>query len=153
MSSKFIVEDWIQNNIKFKSSFMELLNNILLVLLVYVFYSNVEFPIFVKFIKYYVLILIIRYIISSVTNIKDIENNKRYFQINSHIALFVLIILICIESNTFELSDNYYLSLALILIYSLIVIITKYAYTYDVITTVLLIHYIFNLETFKTLLK
>lgn len=153
MSSKFIVEDWIQNNIKFKSSFMELLNNILLVLLVYVFYSNVEFPIFVKFIKYYVLILIIRYIISSVTNIKDVENNKRYFQINSHIALFVLIILICIESNTFELSNNYYLSLALILIYSLIVIITRYAYTYDVITTILLIHYIFNSDTFKTLLK
>lgn len=153
MSSKFIVEDWIQNNIKFKSSFMELLNNILLVLLVYVFYSNVEFPIFVKFIKYYVLLLVIRYIISSVTNIKDVENKKRYFQINSHIALFVLIILICIESNTFELSNNYYLSVGLILIYSLIVIITRYAFTYDVITTILLIHYIFNLETFKTLLK
>lgn len=153
MSSKFIVEDWIQNNIKFKSSFMGLLNNILLVLLVYVFYSNVEFPIFVKFIKYYVLILIIRYIISSVTNIKDVENNKRYFQINSHIALFVLIILICIENNTFGLDENYYLSLGLVLIYSLIVIITKYAYTYDVITTILLIHYIFNSETLKTLLK
>lgn len=153
MSSKFIVEDWIQNNIKFKSSFMGLLNNILLVLLVYVFYSNVEFPIFVKFIKYYVLILIIRYIISSVTNIKDVENNKRYFQINSHIALFVLIILICIENTTFGLDENYYLSLGLVLIYALIVIITKYAYTYDVITTILLIHYIFNSETLKTLLK
>jgi hypothetical protein len=153
MSSKFVIEDWIQNNIKMNTPFMELLNNILLGILVYVFYSNVEFPIFIKFIKYYVLLLIIRFIISSITSIKDVENNKSYFQINSHIGLFLLIILLCIEENIFGLGDNYYLSLGLVLIYSLSVIVTRYAYTYDVITTILLINYIFNLEQLKPLIE
>jgi hypothetical protein len=150
MSSKFVVEDWIQDNIKIKIPFIELLNNVLLGLLLYMFYSNVEFSIFLRFIKYCVLLLFIRYILSYITTIKDVENNnKRYFQINGHVALFLIIILLCIETNTFGLSTNVYLSMGLILVYSLIVILAKYGYTYDIITTILLVNVIFNSEQLR----
>lgn len=149
----YVIEDWLQDNIKIDISSIELLNNIFLFALVYIFYSNVEFPIFLKFIKYYILLLCIRYISSSLTTIKDSKNNKRYFQINSHIALFLIIILICIETNTFGLGDNNYLALTLIILYSFIIILTKYGYTYDVIISILLIHYIFNLKILKELME
>jgi hypothetical protein len=149
MSSEFVVEDWIQDNIKIKIPFIELLNNVLLGLLLYMFYSNVEFSIFLRFIKYCVLLLFIRYISSYITTIKDVENNKRYFQINGHVGLFLIIILLCIETNTFGLSTNVYLSIGLILVYSLIVILAKYGYTYDIITTILLVNVIFNSEQLR----
>jgi hypothetical protein len=146
----YIIEDWLQDNIKMDIDItsIELLNNIFLCILVYIFYSNVEFTIFIKFIKYYILLLCIRYLGSLITTIKD-EKNKRYFQINGHVGLFLIITLLCIETNTFGLNDNKYLALALIILYSLIVILTKYGYTYDIIITILLIHYIFNLEILK----
>lgn len=149
----YVIEDWLQDNVKLDISSIELFNNIFLFALVYIFYSNVDFPIFLKFIKYYILILCIRYILSSLTTIKESKNNKRYFQINSHIGLFLIIILICIETNTFGLSDNNYLAPILTIIYSFIIILIKSGYTYDVIISILLIHYIFNLKILKELIE
>lgn len=148
----YIIEDWLQDNIKIDITSIELLNNIFLCALVYIFYSNVEFSIFIKFIKYYILLLCIRYLGSLITTIKD-ENNKRYFQINGHIGLFLIMVLLSIETNTFGLNDNKSLALGLIILYSFVVILTKYGYTYDVLITLLLIHYLFNLEILKEYLS
>jgi hypothetical protein len=152
----YVIEDWLRDNVKINISYVsyvELLNNIFLFALVYILYSNVEFTVFLKFIKYYILFLCIRYILSSLTTIKESKNNKRYFQINSHVGLFLIIILICIETNTFGLGDNPYLASSLIIIYSVIIILTKYGYTYDVIISILLVHYMFNLKILKELME
>lgn len=153
MNNKFIIDDLIQKNIKINISWLELANNLFLGILIYLFYSNVEFNIFIKFIKYYILFLLIRYFISLLTPITNVETNKKYFQINGHIGVFLIILLLCIETNTFELSNNNSLTLFLLFLYSLIIIITKNGYTYDIITSILLIHYMFHSKIINSIIN
>jgi hypothetical protein len=130
-----------------------IIRDIILLVSIYFFYTNSSYDTFVIFVKYYILMLILRWIISNITSISiDVEgienekNNKKYFQISGHMMAFTLLILLCIDNNLFGLSNNLVLVYALIISYSLLNIFTKSHYSYDILTTVLLTYSIYNLS-------
>ena len=145
--SSYLITDYIQKN--FGNSQLSLLRDIILGISIYLFYCNVESQIFFKFLKYSVILLSIRYIISLLTSFIDPITNKRHFQISGHLVLFLLMIIIYIESNNISL----YTASGLVLSFALLVIISKGHYTSDIISTILLTYYVFNLNVFKNVLQ
>ena len=98
------------------------------------------------FIKYITILILIRYFLSVLTQIKD-SNDRRYFILNANVIIFTTIILWMNQSGI--LVDRGYLALVLITSYSLLVISTKEHYTSDILVTLLVTYSLFNNSVVK----
>lgn len=150
MENTYIIEDQIQNYLDYKS--WVLLRDILLIGLIYIFYITVEFNVFINALKYYIVFLFIRYIISVTTLYKNKKDDTKYFQISAHLGLFMIIVIFFIQTNTFNLGTNEYIGWLLILSYGLLNIATKKHYSYDILSTILLVYYLFTSDYFNNVL-
>lgn len=145
----FIITDHLQTYLQNDSWIV--LKDIILLGFVYVFYANVEFSVFITALKYYITILLIRYLVSITTTYKNKTTDEKYFQISSHISLFMILILLSMKNNLFSLGVNQNMAWILILSYGLLIISTKQHYSYDVLSTMLLVYYLFTNEYFNQL--
>lgn len=145
----FIITDQLQNY--FRNDNWLILKDILLIGFGYIFYANVEFSIFVKALKYFVAILTIRYLISITTMYKNKYTHEKYFQINSHLSLFMIMILLSIQNNLFSFGLNQSMAWILILTYTILIISSQQHYSSDVLYTMLLVYYLFTNNYFNNL--
>lgn len=137
--NQFVYKDYLQEF--FDTSSQPFVKEIVLIVALYWFYTNTSLQDFIIFIKYIIILILIRYFLSVLSEIRD-NNNKRYFVLNANVIIFTTIIL-CM--NQFgSLVDRGYLASVLITSYSLLVISTKEHYTSDVLITLLVTYSFFN---------
>lgn len=145
----FVIKDQLQNYLNFEK--WSLLRDIILAFFIYLFYVNADFNTSVIAIKYYITILVIRYLISITTTYKNKNDNSKYFQISGHVSLFMILILLSIQYNLFNLNINQETAWILILMYSLLNISVHKHYSSDVLFTMLLVYYLYTSTYFKQL--
>jgi hypothetical protein len=125
----------------FNTSSKLFIKEIILIVMIYMFYSNVTFNTFFTFIKYTFLFLSLRFILSFVTEKRDSITKKKYFDLNAPMIIFATMILL--TYNTGILYNKLLLSL-IIVSYSIYIISTQEYYTSDVIITLLLVYSLMN---------
>ena len=135
------ISDSIHQNYNYEN--YSLLADIILAILLYYSYISLPSEQFSKFLKYYILLLLIRYFLSNLTTI-EIEG-KKYFQLSSHMSLFLLILLIDLDNKVFGY-ENYmeYLSYLFIIIYGTMLSLFKIQYSTDVINTIIITIFIYK---------
>jgi hypothetical protein len=138
-----VIRDYVQ--MRFNKIYQPFLKEIILLVVMYLFYVNTEYNTLVVACKYIVILFILRYILAIFTDIrigKNDDDNKnksrRYFQMNAYLILFCIIL--------FMLNLKNYMVWLLIISYSLLVISSQEHYTSDIITTIFLVHYIYKLD-------
>jgi len=142
--NQFVYKDYLQEF--FDTSSKPFVKEIVLIVALYWFYTNTPLQDFIIFIKYITILILIRYVLSVLTQIRD-NNDKRYFVLNANVIIFMTIILWMNQSGS--LVDRDYLAIVLITSYSLLVISTKEHYTSDVLVTLLVTYSLFNNSTVK----
>lgn len=138
-SNQFIYKDHLHEIIDTSSK--PFLKEIILLATLYWFYTNTSSEVFITFIKYIVILIIIRYILSILTEIRD-HNDKKYFVLNANVIIFTLMILFM--NNFGVLVHQNLISAVIITSYSLLVISTKECYTSDVLLTLVITYSFFN---------
>lgn len=142
--NQFVYKDYLHGI--FDTSSKPFIKEIVLIVVLYWFYTTTSMEDFIIFIKYITVLILIRYVLSVLTQIKD-NNDKRYFMLNANVIIFASIILWMNQSGI--LLDRGYLASVLITSYSLLVISTKEHYTSDVLVTLLVTYSLFNNSTVK----
>lgn len=142
------VEDRFQNYIqdKFDTNTLTMLNELIFYcIFVYYYYFG---PIqdtqqTFKIVKYIIAIFLLRYLFNYITAYKIIQDKKEvsYFQFNSKIAIFTLLVLFLSLGH-----ENLYTTLAIIFSYALLSSAAKYGYTIDNIITVGITYFIVSLN-------
>jgi hypothetical protein len=145
----FIIKDQIQNYLDFEK--WSLLRDIIIAVFIYLFYINADFSITIIAIKYYITLLIIRYLLSITTIHKNKNDNTKYFQISGHLSLFMILILLSSKINLFNLNTNQEMTWILILLYALLNVSIQKHYSSDILFTILLVYYLYTSAYFKQL--
>ena len=144
-SNQFVYKDYLQEI--FDTSSKPFIKEILLLAALYWFYTTTtSTEDMMIFIKYITILILIRYFLSVLTQIKD-SNDRRYFILNANVIIFMTIVLSMNKSGI--LVDRGYLALVLITSYSLLVISTKEHYTSDILVTLLVTYSLFNNSVVK----
>jgi hypothetical protein len=106
---------------------------ILFCLAAYTYYvGNTE--IYTNLLKYIIFVFLLRYILNIITHYTNEETKKTYYQLNSHVALFALLVLL----NP-VLQFNTYIETFVIISYTLFLSLVKYGYTIDNLMTLLIV--------------
>jgi hypothetical protein len=148
----FIIKDTFQEYMqnKFDKNTLILINEILFYgIFVYYYYfgpiqdSQQNFTI----VKYIAIIFILKYTLSYITNIKEvtideknIKNEKTYFQFNSKIAIFSILILFL------SLNQNIIVTLSILFSYALLSSSADYGYTTDNLITIIIVYFLYSLK-------
>jgi len=144
-SNQFVYKDYLQEI--FDTSSKPFIKEIVLLAALYWFYTTTtSTEDMMIFIKYITILILIRYFLSVLTQIKD-SNDRRYFILNANVIIFMTIVLSMNKSGI--LVDRGYLALVLITSYSLLVISTKEHYTSDILVTLLVTYSLFNNSVVK----
>ena len=133
----FMVKDLLHNYLD--TTQIPFVKELILILCIYLFYYNSSFETFTFFIKYAFILFIIRYILSTLTY-KEISN-KKYFDLNAHVILLTLVVLL---SNKYNKLPNEFLSWLIIIVYGLLVISTRENFTSDVFVTIFIVYIFVN---------
>ena len=141
---QFVYKDYLQEI--FDTSSKPFIKEIVLLAALYWFYTTTSTEDMIIFIKYIIVLILIRYFLSVLTQIRD-RDNRRYFVLNANVIIFTTVILLMHKSGM--LVDKGYLALVLITSYSLLVISTKEHYTSDVLLTLVVIYSLFNNSVVK----
>jgi hypothetical protein len=143
-----IVEDRFQNYMqeKFNKGILSLLNEIIFYgIFVYYYYfgpiqdSDKNF----KILTYIIAIFILRYMFNYITNYTIIDDSKEkinYFQFNSRIAIFTILILFL------GLNTDKPIVLSIVFSYAILSSAAKYGYTVDNLITVGITYFIVSLK-------
>jgi len=135
----FMVKDTLHNYLD--TTQIPFVKELILILFIYLFYYNSSFETFIFFIKYAFILFIIRYVLSTLTY-KE-KSNKKYFDLNAHIILLTLVVLLSNKYNSIGLS-NEFLSWLIIVVYGLLVISAHENFTSDVIITIFIVYIFVN---------
>ena len=137
-------QDYMQD--KFETNSLVMLNELLFYgIFVYYYYfgmiqdSQQNITIF----KYIGIIFVIRYLLNYITNMTIVNESKEemsYFQFNSKIAIFTILVLLLAHN------EHFITSLIAIFGYALLSSSAKYGYTVDNLTTVMIVYFIFSLK-------
>lgn len=144
-----VIEDRFQNYMqeKFNKGILSLLNEIVFYgIFVYYYYfgpiqdSDKNF----KILTYIIAIFILRYMFHYITKYTIIDDSKEeinYFQFNSRIAIFTILILFLALNN-----DTQYTVLSIVFSYVILSSAAKYGYTVDNLITVGITYFIVSLK-------
>jgi len=135
----FMVKDLLHNYLD--TTQIPFVKELILILCVYLFYHNSSFETFTFFIKYAFILFIIRYVLSTLTYKYKEISNKKYFDLNAHVILLTLIVLL---SNKYNKLPNEFLTWLIIVVYGLLVISTRENFTSDVIITIFIVYIFVN---------
>lgn len=146
-----ILEDnfrtWIYNIFpEIKRNEINFLSNMTLYLLIFYIYYVGNADLYMLCIKYFAIITVFKFFINNfqkITKIKKSGEKTKYSQINSSLAIFVLLILILHKKNFL----NTFNSIGIILAYTILSSL-KYNFTNDNIFTILFVYFIFSLVIF-----
>ena len=100
-----------------------------------------------RILKYILFLFALRYLFNYITKYTVINNNKQevsYFQLNSKIGIFTILVLFLSIQH-----ENIYPTLAIIFGYALLSSAAKYGYTVDNFITVGIIYFIYSLTPLK----
>jgi hypothetical protein len=86
--NQFVYKDYLQEF--FDTSSKPFVKEIVLIVALYWFYTNTPLQDFIIFIKYITILILIRYVLSVLTQIRD-NNDKRYFVLNANVIIFTTI--------------------------------------------------------------
>lgn len=141
METTFTVKDWIgiKFNTKLNNS-VSIVKDLILGCLLYIFYTNSDFETNLVAFRYIFLVFTLRYILSIMTLTIDNVTNKRYFQINGHLSIFVIICFTMLKNRMFNINE--FIVWMSILGYSFLIVASHEHYTYDIIATILLNDYL-----------
>jgi ABC-type uncharacterized transport system permease subunit len=144
-----VIEDRFQNYMqeKFNKGILSLLNEIVFYgIFVYYYYfgpiqdSDKNF----KILTYIIAIFILRYMFHYITKYTIIDDSKEeinYFQFNSRIAIFTILIVFLALNN-----DTQYTVLSIVFSYAILSSAAKYGYTVDNLITVGITYFIVSLK-------
>ena len=135
----FMVKDLLHNYLD--TTQIPFVKELILILCVYLFYHNSSFETFTFFIKYAFILFIIRYVLSTLTYKYKEISNKKYFDLNAHVILLTLVVLL---SNKYNKLPNEFLTWLIIVVYGLLVISTRENFTSDVIITIFIVYIFVN---------
>lgn len=135
----FMVKDLLHNYLD--TTQIPFVKELILILCIYLFYYNSSFETFTFFIKYAFILFIIRYVLSTLTYKYKEISNKKYFDLNAHVILLTLIVLL---SNKYNKLPNEFLTWLIIVVYGLLVISTRENFTSDVIITIFIVYIFVN---------
>ena len=135
----FMVKDLLHNYLD--TTQIPFVKELILILCVYLFYHNSSFETFTFFIKYAFILFIIRYVLSTLTYKYKEISNKKYFDLNAHVILLTLIVLL---SNKYNKLPNEFLTWLIIVVYGLLVISTRENFTSDVFVTIFIVYIFVN---------
>jgi hypothetical protein len=145
----FIIEDdYIQSFLNLEN--FGIYNIILLIGMVAACYFVLDWKLFLHGIYIFVIVLILRFIISQLTIIKK-KDGKKHFQISAQVALFTIIAFIAAKNKKF-LMNNDMIFVISVLAYSIFTISTKTNTTADVIFTLLLVNSLYKWKSLKQFL-
>lgn len=145
MSETIHIADVIQTKYDFLEGY-SLTRDIILVLAVYALYAYVPFETFSTFIRYWVAMIILRYLMSLITTLTK-ENGKKYFQISGHMSMFTLVLLVARDNDLIQKYAMYVLAVS----YGILNSAVKAHYTSDLLATYTMVMYLYN-AVFKTYL-
>lgn len=134
--NKIEISDYLHENLQLQDYIF--IKDIILLLCIYLFYINFPYENFIKVLKIFIVVIIVRYILSLLTTYKFANENEKekYFQYNFHIALLYILILSALHYQKSNNIDNYfYLFHFLLLLYILLNIGNQSIYTTDAIFT------------------
>jgi ABC-type uncharacterized transport system permease subunit len=144
-----VIEDRFQNYMQenFNKGILSLLNEIVFYgIFVYYYYfgpiqdSDKNF----RILTYIIAIFILRYMFNYITKytiINESKENINYFQFNSRIAIFTILILFLSLNN-----DTPYIVLSIVFSYAILSSAAKYGYTVDNLITVGITYFIVSLK-------
>lgn len=152
----FIINDKFQDYIesKFDKNTLVIINEIVFYgIIVYYYYFGPiqDYEQNFRILKYIGLIFVLRYLLSYITEIKevklsdkkrsdgDVASNK-YFQFNSKVAIFSILILMLSVNN------NIFITLSIVCSYALLSSGAKYGYTVDNLITVIITYCLYSLN-------
>ena len=138
METTFTIKDWI--GMKFNMQNLSIVKDVILGCLLYIFYINSDFETNLVTFKYILIVFGLRYILSIMTLTVDNVTNKRYFQINGHLSIFVIICFIMLKNMMFNINE--FVIWMSIIGYSFLIVALHEHYTYDIIATILLNDYL-----------
>lgn len=116
--------------------------DIVLLVVVYITYTHLPFDTFCNIWKIYIGVLVVRFLSSELTTIRRNDSDKKYFQMSGHMALFTLSVLFASQHNLFNL-QNPILRNVLLLMYGILNIIVHAHYSTDIITTTIIVHFLY----------
>ena len=138
MEATFTVKDWI--GMKFNMQNLSIVKDLILGCLLYIFYINSDFETSLLAFKYMLILFTLRYFLSIMTLTVDKVTNKRYFQINGHLSIFVIICFTMLKNRMFNINE--FIVWMSILGYSFLIVASQEHYTYDIVATILLNDYL-----------
>jgi hypothetical protein len=144
------IEDVIQKNLDMSSYF--LIKDIVLLIIVFILYSSLDFNWIIVSIKAFFIIIVLRYIISYLTTIIEYDENNRgtkYFQISANLSLFMIFCYI-LYINQLYITNYTTFNLSIIL-YAILLIAVKSNFASDTLFTYLFMTFMYNLSFFKNL--
>jgi len=144
------IEDVIQKNLDMSSYF--LIKDIVLLIIVFILYSSLDFNWIIVSIKAFFIIIVLRYIISYLTTIIEYDENNRgtkYFQISANLSLFMIFCYI-LYINQLYITNYTTFNLSIIL-YAILLNAVKLNFASDTLFTYLFMTFMYNLSFFKNL--
>ena len=141
ISKEIKISDSIQKRYNFEQ--FSIIGDIILAIIIYFTYLYLPTSEFTRLLKFYIILVLIRYFFSNLTKITI--NDKKYFQVSSHMTLFLLIVLIGNENQIF--GSNEYINLIsyfAVIIYGSLLVILRTQYSVDVINSIFLTTFIYN---------
>ncbi len=142
------IEDKLQQNFKFNE--YSLVRDIVVFGVCYVMFLYIPFEAFARFLKYYVIVIIVRYILSELTTIR-LKDNKKYFQLSGHMSLFMLAVLTAADNNVLGL-QNKLVQGSLLIAYGMLNVVVGSHTTVDIVYTYIAVLFLYNLQILKNIL-
>ncbi len=136
------IKDRLQNSYDY--AHYTIVRDIVLCVVVYMTYVYLPFDTFTQIWKMYLGLLIIRFVLSELTTLRNNNSNKKYFQMSGHMTLFTLSILFAAKQNLFNL-QNAIVRNVLLLVYGILNVIVHAHYTTDIVNTTVFVHFIYSL--------
>lgn len=140
MSDLVLIVDRLQQAYDYSS--YTILRDIVLIVVVYITYNYLPFDTFCSIWKVYLCILLLRFALSELTNLRKKDSDKKYFQTSGHMALFTLSVLFAAQHNLLNLHYVLFRN-ALLVAYGILNVIVHAHYTTDIINTTFLIHFVY----------
>lgn len=144
--TSMLITDRLQNTYDYSA--YTIIRDVIIILTIYLSYTYLPFDTFSSIWKLYLGVLVVRFVLSELTLLRDEETKKKYFQMSGHIALFTLSVLFASTHNIFNLQNIIFRN-GLLLAYAILNIIVHAHYTTDVVNTLVFIHFLYLQYTLK----
>lgn len=148
MTTCYTVTDYVQDEFNDNSKYSLISDGIIVLGLGFFYYKHGDFELLAKL---FAIAILIRFILSFLTNIQNSETKKHHYQLNGQLSLLLIIIYILYSQKLFDINE--YVLYSIIALYIFLIITTKSSTTSDALFTSLVVYAIVTLTTGSSLYK